>query len=154
MAEFALNDLLMQAYPDNWEFIRIKGIRVHPGDNRWQIQYTAPKPLKLDDERLILSLRENLGFVQKVALKRELPERLDGNAYDPATVTRAIAEGRIQPLARNLTNATTLFEQSEVAREYLGADFVEHYIATRRWEVSEYEKAVTNWERRRYFELI
>jgi len=86
--------------------------------------------------------------------KLELPSRLEGNAYDPATVTRAITEGRIQPLARSLAAATTLFEKSEIAREYLGADFVEHYTATRRWEVSEYEKAVTNWERRRYFELI
>jgi glutamine synthetase len=41
-----------------------------------------------------------------------------------------------------------------VAREYLGRDFVEHFVVTRRWEVQEYEKAVTNWERRRYLELI
>ena len=50
--------------------------------------------------------------------------------------------------------ATDLLEQSELAREYFGTDFVEHYVATRRWEVSEYDKAVTNWERRRYLELI
>ena len=86
--------------------------------------------------------------------KMELPARLDGNAYDPATVTKAIEDGRIQPLARNLTNATDLFEKSEVAKEYLGTDFVEHFAATRRWEVKEYEKAVTNWDRRRYLELI
>jgi glutamine synthetase len=86
--------------------------------------------------------------------KLELPPRLDGNAYDPVAVSKALEEGRIQSLARNLTTATNLFERSEVAREYQGADFVEHYTATRRWEVSEYEKAVTNWDRRRYFELI
>ncbi len=84
----------------------------------------------------------------------ELPARLEGNAYDPATVTAAIERGQIKPLARNLTAATDLLEQSEVAREYLGADFVEHFVATRRWEVKEYEKAVTNWDRRRYLELI
>jgi len=84
----------------------------------------------------------------------ELPARLEGNAYDPATVTAAIERGQIQSLARNLTTATNLLEQSEVAREYLGADFVEHFVATRRWEVKEYEKAVTNWDRRRYLELI
>lgn len=84
----------------------------------------------------------------------ELPVRLEGNAYDPATVTAAIERGQIKPLARNLTAATNLLEQSEVAREYLGADFVEHFVATRRWEVKEYEKAVTNWDRRRYLELI
>ena len=83
-----------------------------------------------------------------------LPERLDGNAYDAATVARALERGHIRPLARNLAAATDLFEQSELARESFGADFVEHFVATRRWEVSEYDKAVTNWDRRRYLELI
>ncbi len=86
--------------------------------------------------------------------KLELPARLDGNAYDPSTVTKAIEEGRIKALARNLTDATTIFEKSDVAKEFLGAAFVEHFAATRRWEVKEYEKAVTNWDRRRYLELI
>lgn len=84
----------------------------------------------------------------------ELPERLQGNAYDPATVAQALASGQIKSLARNLGAATDLLEQSEFAREYLGEEFVEHFAATRRWEVKEYEKAVTNWERRRYIELI
>jgi glutamine synthetase len=83
-----------------------------------------------------------------------LPERLDGNAYDAATIARALERGHIRPLARNLSEATDLFEQSEPAREYFGPDFVEHFVATRRWEVSEYEKAVTNWDRKRYLELI
>jgi glutamine synthetase len=84
----------------------------------------------------------------------ELPARLDGNAYDQATVARALQSGHIRLLARNLAAATDLLEASELAREYLGADFVEHFVATRRWEVKEYEKAVTNWDRRRYLELI
>ncbi|HEY6406302.1 MAG TPA: glutamine synthetase family protein [Ktedonobacteraceae bacterium] len=84
----------------------------------------------------------------------ELPERLEGNAYDAQTVARTLERGQIRQLARTLSAATDLFEQSEFAREYLGAEFVEHFVATRRWEVSEYEKAVSNWERRRYLELI
>ncbi len=84
----------------------------------------------------------------------ELPERLDGNAYDAATVAQALASGRIRALPRNLGAATDLLEQSAFARDYLGEEFVEHFVATRRWEVREYEKAVTNWERRRYLELI
>ncbi len=86
--------------------------------------------------------------------KLELPPRLDGNAYNPATVANALATGQIRALARNLTDATDLLESSDIAREYLGADFVEHFVATRRWEVKEYEKAVTNWDRRRYLELV
>lgn len=84
----------------------------------------------------------------------ELPPRLDGNAYDPAAVSQALASGQIKSLARNLTTATDLLEQSEFAHTYLGEDFIEHFVATRRWEVKEYEKAVTNWDRRRYLELI
>src|SRR5438045_3227597 len=84
----------------------------------------------------------------------ELPERLQGNAYDQDTVTRAIERGHIRPLARNLSAATDLLEQSELAKEYLGEDFVEHFVATRRWEIKEYDKAVTNWDRRRYLEQI
>ena len=84
----------------------------------------------------------------------ELPERLQGNAYDSATVTRAIEGGHIRPLARTLAAATDLLEQSALVKEYLGEDFVEHYVATRRWEVKEYDKAVTNWDRRRYLEQI
>ncbi|GCF07776.1 glutamine synthetase family protein [Dictyobacter arantiisoli] len=86
--------------------------------------------------------------------KLELPSRLDGNAYSPARIQQALTRGEMHPLARNLTTATDLFEQSAVAKEYLGTDFVEHFVTTRRWEVQEYEKAVTNWERRRYLELI
>jgi glutamine synthetase len=84
----------------------------------------------------------------------ELPPRLEGNAYNAANLARAQEQGHLHSLARNLTTATSLFEGSEVAREYLGAEFVEHFVTTRRWEVQEFEKAVTNWERRRYFELI
>ena len=84
----------------------------------------------------------------------ELPARIDGDACDPAQLAQALQGGQIGSLARNLTAATDLFERSEVAREYLGHDFVEHFVVTRRWEVQEYEKAVTNWERRRYLELI
>jgi len=79
---------------------------------------------------------------------------LQGNAYDTQTVTQAIERGHIRPLARNLSTATDLLEQSALAKEYLGEDFVEHFVATRRWEVSEYDKAVTNWDRRRYLEQI
>jgi glutamine synthetase len=84
----------------------------------------------------------------------ELPARIDGDACNPLKLAQALQTGETRALARNLTTATDLFERSEVAREYLGRDFVERFVITRRWEVQEYEKAVTNWERRRYLELI
>ena len=86
--------------------------------------------------------------------KLELPPSLDGNAYDQATISQAAERNHIRSLARNLTTATDMLERSEIAKEYLGEEFIEHYVATRRWEIKEYEKAVTNWDRRRYLELI
>src|SRR5436309_3056949 len=45
----------------------------------------------------------------------ELPEKLDGNAYDPATIARALERGHIRSLARNLATATDLLENSDIA---------------------------------------
>ena len=73
----------------------------------------------------------------------EPPEPVTGNGY------RADAP----PLPRNLRDAVALLERSTVARELLGEDFVDHYVRTRDWEVRQYERAVTNWELERYFEL-
>jgi len=57
-------------------------------------------------------------------------------------------------LPRTLADATRLFRQSRVAREWLGEQFVDHYAGTREWEVRQYEKAVTDWELARYFESV
>ena len=35
-----------------------------------------------------------------------------------------------------------------------GDAFVDHYVAMRRWEVEKHRRAVTAWERRRYFEQV
>ena len=43
---------------------------------------------------------------------------------------------------------------ANIARKWFGDDFVDHYAATREWEVRQYEKAVTDWELARYFESI
>ena len=60
----------------------------------------------------------------------------------------------LRQLPRTLDHALDLFEQSAVARDYLGDAFVNHYVAMRRWEVEKHRRAVTAWERRRYFEQV
>ncbi len=86
--------------------------------------------------------------------KLELPAQWQRSARLPIIIAQALANGEVRPLAHNLTIATDMLEQSAIAREYLGADFVEHFVATRQWEIQQYEQAVTNWERQRYLELI
>jgi len=51
-----------------------------------------------------------------------------------------------KPLPRTLSDATKLLASSKVAREILGAPFVDHYVRTRDWEVRQYERAVSDWE--------
>jgi glutamine synthetase len=72
----------------------------------------------------------------------------------PEPTANAYAATTAQPLARNLREAVEAFRSSETARRWLGNEFVDHYCATREWEVRQYEKAVTDWELARYFEAI
>ncbi len=57
-------------------------------------------------------------------------------------------------LPRTLQEATEKLAQSKVARQILGREFVEHYVTTRRWEWRQFQDAVTDWELKRYFEVI
>jgi len=55
---------------------------------------------------------------------------------------------------RKLVETTRIFEKSDVAKDWFGEAFVEHYAATRDWEWRKWLDAVTDWERQRYFEII
>jgi glutamine synthetase len=57
-------------------------------------------------------------------------------------------------LPRTLREATERLRGSKAARALFGEPFVDHYVRTREWEVREYDKAVTDWELARYFEVI
>lgn len=57
-------------------------------------------------------------------------------------------------LPHTLEEATAKMKQSEVAREILGDAFVDHFTNTRNWEWRQHLKAVTDWEYKRYFEII
>jgi glutamine synthetase len=53
-----------------------------------------------------------------------------------------------------LSEATSRFAGSEFALEVLGEAVVEHYAHFFRTEQAAYDRAVTDWERQRYFERI
>lgn len=58
------------------------------------------------------------------------------------------------PFARDLHEATEALAASSVAAELFGAPFVQHLVETREWEWRRYGAAVTDWELRRYLEII
>lgn len=55
---------------------------------------------------------------------------------------------------RTLIETTRNFQASDIARDWLGDTFVDHFAATRDWEWRQWQDAVTNWELKRYFEII
>ena len=72
----------------------------------------------------------------------------------PKVIGNGYEETRYGILPRNLDEATQAMKQSDIARELLGEGFVDHFVRTREWEWREFAKAITDWEMRRYFELI
>ena len=55
---------------------------------------------------------------------------------------------------RTLIETTRNFSKSEIARDFLGDTFVDHFAATRDWEWRQWLDAVTDWELKRYLEII
>lgn len=54
----------------------------------------------------------------------------------------------------DLRSATAQMKASDIPYELFGEDFVNHFVKTREWECRQFDKAVTNWEMKRYFEII
>ncbi len=73
---------------------------------------------------------------------------------DPGEPSQGDAGVKAERLPTTLKEAAALLAQSAAAQEILGAEFVDHYVRTRNWEVAEFERAVTDWESRRYFEMV
>ncbi len=74
-------------------------------------------------------------------------EPVTGNAYEQA------APATLQ-LPATLWEAAQRLKQSTAARELFGDAFVDHFAGSREWEERQFRKHVTDWELRRYFEII
>lgn len=72
----------------------------------------------------------------------------------PATTGNGYLDFSNGTLPRTLEEATVKMKASAVAKEILGESFVEHFVQTREWEWRQHLKAVTDWEYKRYFEII
>ncbi|MDX2381803.1 MAG: glutamine synthetase family protein [Acidimicrobiia bacterium] len=79
-----------------------------------------------------------------IANQIEPPDELRGDAYTTD----------VQSLPTTLAAATGRFASSDAARRLLGDDVVEHYAHHFETECAAYDRAVTDWERRRYYERI
>ncbi len=77
--------------------------------------------------------------------KIEPPKEFKGDAYHAKEIVQ---------VPQSLGEAIEAFEKSPVAPEALGEKVFEHYLHAAKMERQTFEKAVTCWERERYFERI
>ena len=71
-----------------------------------------------------------------------------------ATVGSGYADKKNGLLPRNLWEASQAMKNSRVAKELFGETFVDHFTGTREWEWRQFAKVVTDWELKRYLEII
>lgn len=57
-------------------------------------------------------------------------------------------------LPTSLIEASNAMKTSPIAKELFGQDFVNHFTKTREWEWRQFASHVTDWEMKRYFEII
>lgn len=79
--------------------------------------------------------------------KIEPTKAVDGNAYD-------VDFSQELQLPRTLSQAAEKFKNSTIARDLFGDIFVDHYAYTRLWEDQQQLGAITDWQLKRYFEII
>lgn len=80
-----------------------------------------------------------------IARRIEPPAVFEGDVYAAKSLPR---------VPYTLEHAVDEFEKSTFVKEALGAEVAEHYTHFYRSEQKAFETAVTDWERRRYFERI
>jgi len=83
-------------------------------------------------------------FGIKNKLKLDIPETV-GNGYNTAKQVG---------LSKNLMDATEKMANSKIAKQLFGEPFVDHFTRTRKWEWRQFTNQVTDWELKRYFEII
>ncbi len=57
-------------------------------------------------------------------------------------------------LPKNLWDATQAMKESDLPATLFGKTFVDHFTGTREWEWRQFSKVVTDWELKRYMEII
>jgi glutamine synthetase len=93
-----------------------------------------------------------------LAYAAALASGLDGirNKIEPPPIFQGdvYAAKDLPQVPRTLREAINAMERSAFARETFGDDVIEHYLHFYNTEQAAYDKAVTTWERARYFEQI
>ncbi len=126
---------------------RTTALRVIPGSDKSQrVEFRIGSA----DANPYLVAAATLGAgLMGIKEKLELGDPVVGNAYDIQDELPLELQ-----LPGNLKDATRDLAKSEAAKEIFGEIFIDHFVASRDWEVREYERHVNDWQLKRYFEII
>jgi glutamine synthetase len=72
----------------------------------------------------------------------------------PATLGNGYRDESNGRFPKNLHDATQIMKDSKIANELFGEKFVQHFAQTREWEWRQFSRVVTDWETRRYLEIV
>jgi glutamine synthetase len=123
---------------------RTASFRVIPG---------SPKSTRLETRCPGADVNPYLAMAAVLAAGLNGVERKMKLAAKPIHGTNQGAEN-VPRAPRTLIETTRVFRESAVARDWFGNEFVDHFAATREWEWRQWQDAVTDWEMKRYFEII
>lgn len=125
-------------------------------DNRtatFRVLPGSPKATRLETRAPGADMNPYLAIAAVLAAGLDGVEKAKKLTAKPITGTNVGAE-KIARAPRSLIETTRIFRESDVARDWFGDDFVDHFAATREWEWRQWQDAVTDWELKRYFEII
>jgi glutamine synthetase len=125
-------------------------------DNRtasFRVLAGSPKSTRLETRCPGSDVNPYLAVAACIAAGMQGVERKLALTVEPIEGTNVGAEN-VPRAPRSLIETTRAFRQSEFARDWFGDDFVDHFAATREWEWRQWQDAVTDWELKRYFEII
>jgi len=124
---------------------RTCALRVIPGSPKSQrLEYRVAGADANPYLALAAALASGLWGIEE---KLEPTAPIQGNAYTQAQPAHL-------ELPHTLWDAAQRLKASHRARGLFGDEFVDHFAATREWEERELRKTITDWELRRYFEII
>ncbi len=93
-------------------------------------------------------------YLALAALLAAAAEGIERDASPPAPVEGDASERTdLPPLPRSLESALHAFSEDVALREALGSEFSDYYATSRRWELEQWQRAVSEWERDRYSPL-
>jgi len=124
---------------------RTTSLRIIPGSEKSQrVEFRFGSA----DANPYIALAAALGSGLMGIEQRLVPEpEVRGNAYEQDFPDHL-------SLPDTLERAASKLAKSQVAQDLFGKPFVEHYVATRIWEAQQFRKHITDWELKRYFEII